>query len=346
MIFHLLSELKSSKSLDVLAICLNEGVLADKLRSIGLELYVIPEDKYSVLGLLRLSNSMLEGRTINVIHSHRYKEHLLGLFLSMKLGMGRLVATMHGLSELSEKRSRWDRFKTSCIHNAILKHRFERVVAVSHNIKKTLIEEYGFPSEAVEVIHNGIPLPFETTDNRISDRHVLHVGSVGRMVAVKGFVLFLEIAACILRQDVNVVFSILGDGPLKNELNEKAKELRVADRVNFLPPVLDSGPFYNSIDIYLNTSFHEGIPLSILEAMAYMRPIVAPSVGGIPEIVDHEVTGILLGGRDPQQYADACLMLLRAPILREKMGEAGRRTVAARFSSAQMAANYQKLYEG
>ena len=79
----------------------------------------------------------------------------------------------------------------------------------------------------------------------------------------------------------------------------------------------DPMPYYQSLDLYLNTSLHEGIPLSILEAMACGKPVVAPKVGGIPEIISHEENGVLIEAREPKKIADSCLRLMQDEDLRK-----------------------------
>jgi glycosyltransferase involved in cell wall biosynthesis len=101
--------------------------------------------------------------------------------------------------------------------------------------------------------------------------------------------------------------------------------------------------FYAGIDIYLNTSLHEGIPMSVLEAMAHGLPVVAPAVGGIVEIIEDGVEGFLVEGRSPQAFAKKCI-LLQDGELRLKMGRAARARVEKAFSAQAMAQEYYRLY--
>jgi glycosyltransferase involved in cell wall biosynthesis len=164
------------------------------------------------------------------------------------------------------------------------------------------------------------------------------------MVPVKDFNLFLDVAAEIKRQTDGVRFTILGDGPLRKELIRKAAELKLADCVEFLPTRADPFPYYQSLDLFLNTSLHEGIPLTILEAMALGRPVVAPKVGGLPEIISHGEDGLLVEGREPKKFARLCLELMENKNLRMKIGDRAAKKIAAHFSSSRMAAAYLQLY--
>ena len=103
-------------------------------------------------------------------------------------------------------------------------------------------------------------------------------------------------------------------------------------------------PFYRSLDLYLNTSVHEGIPMSILEAMAYSLPVVAPDVGGISEVVSNSEDGYLIEKRDPWAFAEKCFLLYENRQLRRRMARAAREKVVKSFSVENMAAQYHELY--
>jgi len=104
------------------------------------------------------------------------------------------------------------------------------------------------------------------------------------------------------------------------------------------------GRFYKGLHLYINTSIHEGIPMSILEAMSYGLPIIAPDVGGISEIIDDGVEGYLIDGRNPNHFAERCIRLVENRQLRAKMCRAAREKVIKEFSMEHMGEEYYKLY--
>jgi len=99
MVYHLLRELKVFPDVRITALSLSDGTLAGKLREIGIDIEVIPEEEYSFLGILKKTRQVMKGKQFDIIHCHRYKENLLGLMLAGSLGSKNLVTTMHGLSE-------------------------------------------------------------------------------------------------------------------------------------------------------------------------------------------------------------------------------------------------------
>ena len=344
-IFHLLNSLKDDAHINILALSLNEGILTNKLREARIETYVIPESKNSFANIFLKAINLLKKKRLDIIHSHRYKENLLALLLAKSMKVKRLVATLHGLSEPpanGQNGANSIELKTK-LDYFILSRYFSRVIAVSREMKKSLIENYGFNKDKVDFINNGIELP-SGIPVYPAPRKYFQIGSVGRMVPVKDFNLFLEVAAELKRRTDRVQFSILGDGPLKNQLVRKAKDLKIEDCVTFLPPRPDPFSYHQSLDLFLNTSTHEGIPLSLLEAMACGRTVVAPRVGGIPEIISDGEDGLLVDGREPERFAEVCLRVMKDENLRQTMADNASKKVTTYFSSSQMARSYCQLY--
>lgn len=189
------------------------------------------------------------------------------------------------------------------------------------------------------------PQPVAGLNLNLSSETTFHIGTVGRMVPVKDFDLFLETAAEIRKTMQNVRFSILGDGPLKDHLGAKAKTLGLNGEMQFVDPQPDPLPYYRSLDLYMNTSVHEGIPLSILEAMSCGLPVVAPAVGGIPEIVVSGMHGYLIDDRRAESFADGCLTVLNDQGLRKEFCTHAVERVGTVFGSRAMSARYKDLYK-
>lgn len=345
-IFNLLTGLKQDAGLRVVALALNDGELTGRLRQAGVETHVIPESRHNVIGIVWRAARLLKREGVTVIHAHRYKENLLAWLLAKRLGVREVVTTIHGLPESPENQG--DEVQavgwTRRLDFKVVSKLFTVAVAVSDEMKRALVGRYGFRDDRVQVIRNGARFP-AAMPRPATMGGSFHIGTVGRLVPIKGLDLFLAVAAEVRRHTPGVRFSILGDGPLREELGRQAARLGIGDGVEFVAPRPDPFGYYGSLDLYLNTSVHEGLPLSVVEAMACGKPIVSAAVGGIPEIVTHGEHGFLVEGRDPGRFAERCLTLMRDNRLRRKMGEDAAVAARSRLSAEAMAQAYRRLYD-
>ena len=345
-IFNLLSSLARDPSLSVIALALNEGEVTERLRRAGVVTHVIPESRYGSVGILARAVRVLRDADVRILHSHRYKENVLAAVLATRLRIPTLITTIHGLPESpastagQARRARW----RARLDFSVVRRLFSAAVAVSDEMKHVLTAQYGFRPAQVEVIRNGGRFPPRAVPGRMGGES-FHIGTVGRMVPVKGLDLFLDAAAALRRQTPHVRFSILGDGPLREDLVRQARALGIDDCTDFVAPCPDPFGYYDSLDVYVNTSLHEGLPLSVVEAMACGKPIVSAAVGGIPEVVTHGEHGFLVQEREADRFADLYLTLMRDDSLRAKMGESAATTAHSRLSAGAMAEAYRRLYD-
>ena len=340
----LLRQLVKRPDVEVLALSLNEGELTAALRASGIETLVLPESGRAFFDLVKQARTAFRERGIDIIHAHRNKENLLAWCIRKRLGAKALVTTMHGLPEVNGGRglARLRRSIVERLDNELLRHAFDAVVAVSDNIRRTLVQARGYEQDRVTVIRNGIDLPPWTSVQRPSKPY--RIGTVGRFVPVKDFPLFIAVGKALVEAGEDVRLMLLGEGPLKEELQAIVKREGLESVVSFAEPCADPTGFYRSLDLYLNTSRHEGIPLSILEAMACGVPVVAPAVGGIPEILRDREEGMLAMTRTAPVMADACRRVVHDGEGYSDMSLRARTRVEAEFSSGKMAESYLTLY--
>lgn len=226
-----------------------------------------------------------------------------------------------------------------------------QVVAVSGEVAESIRKHLG-ERVPVAVVRNGIELPVLGTATArreirarfgIPERAEL-VGAVAVMRVQKRFDLWLEVARQLLTQRLDIHFLIVGDGQLRAELETRAAALGIAERVTFAGLQTDVRPFLEAMDLFLISSEHEGLPLALLEAMAMRLPVVATAVGGIPEVVEPGVSGMLVPFGDPAALAAAAAELLADPARRAALGEAARWRVEERFSIERMARELEAIY--
>ena len=142
----------------------------------------------------------------------------------------------------------------------------------------------------------------------------------------------------------NIKFHLAGEGPERAKLQALIQQHGLNETFVLQGHLDDMPPFYRSLDLYLNTSVHEGIPMSILEAIAHGLPVVAPDVGGISEIVSDGEDGYLIEKRDPKAFAEKCFLLYENKQLRRRIAWVTREKIVKSFSVENMAAQYYELY--
>jgi len=170
------------------------------------------------------------------------------------------------------------------------------------------------------------------------------IGSAGRLCPVKDYPFMIEIAKAVKEETKHIKFHLAGEGPERSKLQAIIQQYNLNETFVLKGHVENMPPFYRSLDLYLNTSVHEGIPMSILEAMAHGLPLVAPDVGGIGEVVDNGEDGCLIDIRDTKAFAEKCFLLYENKQLRRRMARAAREKVVKSFSIENMAAQYHELY--
>jgi len=348
--YTLLSTLKRDEKLKLIAVVLNEGNLASLLRAQGIKVYVVDEKKtISPLILLKLV-SILRSEQPDIIHTHRYKENIIGGLASLFSRTKCRVRTVHGLTEKISGSRGVKSGIISILDRLITRLFFQRIITVSYDIKRHLQKK--FPARMIEVIHNGIDLGgLNGSKNPVETKRLLGIeegnpliGAVGRLVPIKGFEHFIRASKIILRSRKDVRFILVGDGPLRKRLQKLVGDIGISQKFYLLGFREDILNIINAMDIFVITSIHEGIPMSLLEAMALRKPVVATSVGGIPEVIKPGVNGLLIPVNDEKELADKCLNLLDDISLAENISEQAQEFIRESFTSKSMAQLTLSLY--
>ena len=342
MVYNLLKGLQHYEDLEPMAIILNKGRLAEEIHKLGIKVHILDETTLSFYEITQTVKKLIKNQPPDIIHSHRYKENILAYLGYRSLNGVRLIGTQHGMPEMDRGRAGLKHRIISKINFLILSRKFSHVVAVSRDIGRFFVREYGFKQEKVSVIHNGIEIPKMSRQRKDGDSFI--IGSSGRLFPIKDYSFMVEIAKKILGTIGNIRFQLAGDGPERSKIQALIQNYGLNGTFELKGHVEDISAFYRSLDLYLNTSIHEGIPISVLEAMAYGLPVVAPKVGGLTEILDDGVQGYLVSKRDPEAFAEKCFLVYKDSSLRRRMSQAARDKVKQSFSVEKMVQQYYNLY--
>lgn len=230
------------------------------------------------------------------------------------------------------------------INTVYFKLGWSRPVALSPQVQKTIVDFYGMPQEeSVPVIYNGVDMGRCLTKATYASGKTLKLLHVGRFNEQKNHTGLLEAFQLFRQSCPESELILLGDGELLEQTKQLANNLGILDSVRFLGSQSNVYPYLQQADIFLLPSKYEGMPMTIIEAMGTGLPIVATAVGGVPDMITHEVSG-LLTGEDPQEICGACLRLARDEGLRQRLGQQAKAD-SLRFSADYMAAQYLEEYK-
>lgn len=315
--------------------------VAGQFESRGLQVIRIPCRSRFDLATVRRIREIIQAQEIDLVHSHGYKSDIYAWLAARRLHLP-LMATSH----LWTRQTATVRFYEFL--DGLVLRRFDAVAAVSERIAGQL-RQAGISDDKVSVIDNGIdlrpfqsPVPALKTEITAGDR--LLIGTVGRLTAQKGIEYFLAAARQLLNEFSDALFVIVGDGSDREKLERMAGELNIAKSIHFTGARNDMPGIYASLDVFVLASISEGMPMALLEAMASGQPVVATTVGAVPQIVVPGETGMLVQPGDPVELASAIATLLRDPVLRDRVARKGQTKVREGFSSQAMTQRYCKLY--
>ena len=201
-------------------------------------------------------------------------------------------------------------------------------------LRNELIERFGIPDYRISLCENGIDTPLDTKEPASdSPKHIL---SVGRLVQDKDQATLIKAFALVLQDHPETLLTLVGEGKLGFQLQRLADSLKITDMVRFLPGRPNLTELYENSTFFALSSRTEAFPNVLLEAAAAGRAVVATRVGGIPDLVVHEKTGLLVDSGSPEQMAEAMSRLLADTDLCRAMGDAGRERVKVNYGVAKM----------
>jgi glycosyltransferase involved in cell wall biosynthesis len=320
--------------------CQPGSPLADRARSAGLEAAEVrmrgEADFRAVWALRRI----IRRGGFDIVHMHTSHAHALGSAAAALARRGRTVVSRRVDFGVA----------TNLVSGFKYRHGVDRFIAISEAVKRVLIQG-GVEEGKVRVVHSGIDLSrFESVPpNRLREEFRVApnaplIGNVAAMADHKGQRYLLAAVPRILAAEPKARVFIVGEGELRGALEAQAEELDIAHAVTFTGFRADVPQWLDFFDVFVMSSHLEGLCTSVLDALAMRKPVVATTAGGLPEIIRHEATGLLVPPREPEPLADAILRLVRDRELGRRLGEAGRRLVETEFSAQSMVEGTLRVY--
>jgi len=324
------------------------GRIGEELVAEGVDLVCFDRKPGRDLGVGRRMAAAIRERNVDVVHAHQYTPFFYAAIAKALCGLRpRLILNEHG-------RHYPDRVSPvrRAVNRLVLDRLADAVTACSRFSAEGLIKTDGFAGARIEVIENGIEvdrygppadkaLAKEDVGLDPERRYVIHVA---RHHPVKDQATLLKGFAAAAADLPRVDLLLVGDGPLRGELEDLAAELRVADRVKFLGIRTDIPELMRAADAFALTSVSEAASLTLLEAMASGLPSVVTDVGGNPELVRHEQEGLLFPRADATACAAAFRRMFSDPALAGRLGAAARARAVERYQLSRCIDQYHDLY--
>jgi len=324
------------------------GRIGEEMQRHGIDLVCFHRKPGRDWGVSRHMAAAIRERDLDIVHAHQYSPFFYAaLAKALCWGRPKLILTEHG-RHYPDKVSPVRR----AVNRLLLDQLADAVTACCHFSAEGLSRTDGFAGKRIEVIENGIEVDRygpaadqqKLKESLGLEPHRVYIIHVARHHPVKDQPTLLRGFAACATDLPRVDLLMVGDGPLRGELEQLAVELRIPNRVKFLGIRTDIPDLMRAADVFALTSVSEAASLTLLEAMASGLPAVVTNVGGNPEIVRHEREGLLFPRGDFAACGVALHRLFHEPLLAAKLGTAGRERVRAHYRLDRTVEQYDRLY--
>ena len=311
--------------------------LEQEIRKKGINVFYLSKHRGPDLKMIPRLWRLFQMYRPDVLHSHRYVLRY-ALLPSLKCTAHVRVHTVHNVAQKEVDQL------GKLIHQVAFRSTLIKPVSISQEVAATVKKLYGHTIET-PIIYNGIPTrKFTASQHRRRNNGRTILLHIGRFSPQKNHRLLIEVFSMVIKECPNIFLWLVGDGELRPAMEKIVADKGLKNRINFLGLREDVPKLLNNCDIFTLPSNWEGVPLTILEAMASGKPVVATSVGGVPELVENGISGILVRPRDAEVLAHALLRLAKDPSLCQSMGQMAQKKAIARFDIAKTAREYEALY--
>ena len=322
-----------------------ENELHERLKALKCDVSIIPMNRINQINNIFALVKIIRKNNIHVVHTHSYRSDIIGLIASIIVKKP-IVTTVHGWTSENRKVMVYE-----YLQKKIMRH-LDMIMPVSQQIYDELLRN-GVKKQKMKKISNIIDYRnLKTIKNyhNLRSKYNIHeespvIGAVGRLGKEKGHIILLKAIAIVKQRYPNIKALIIGEGDQKGELSKFVRKERMDETVNLCGFQKDVAKFYPLFDIFVLPSVTEGLPLVLLEAMYFKKPIVASNVGGIPEIIVHGLTGELVPPGEPVPLAESISRLLGDKSYAGKMGETGHKYLLKNFSPGRWIREIEEVYQ-
>jgi len=347
-VFYCLKEMSKDEKNAYSAILFCRGELSAQLTNIGIKTEVVDESTTSVFIQIKELSRLLLSIKPHIIHVHDYKSHVLTSIAKFLCRIKcKMVRTVHGLTIIPLNIKIAKSYLVFFIEYCLLRYYTQCIIAVSKDIEGLFKRK--FPHTLVLQINNAIDFPLKVAQTSSQIRkdfcipdNAFWIGTAARCVAVKNIQMLIEAAKVLQNSNKDLIFkvSIFGDGQLKSRLSDLIIHYNLQDIVQMNGHSKNILSILKAFDVFVLSSKHEGLPISLLEAMALGTVPVCTNVGGMREIIENGTSGFLVALNNAHEMAQKISFLYNAPDQKKLMSQNAQNRVKEHYSVRQ---NVQKL---
>lgn len=343
-----LIENSDTETFDSSVLCLDGkvGVIGQELQKQGFHNFSFDRQPGLDFTLIRQLKAYIKAHKISVLHCHQYTPYVYGLLASLGTP-AKVLFTEHG--RFYPDGYKWKRF----IINPLLSFFTDVFVCISQATADAMVKYENFPQKKVDVIYNGI----KEVDLQLSNyesstlkgslgltEHDIIFGTISRLDPIKNQKMMITAFSQVQQSNPNSKLLIIGDGPMRQELEQHTLKLGVKDSVVFTGFIINPQRYFCLMDIFLLPSLSEGTSMTLLEAMAFSLPCIVTDVGGNPEIIKHNESGLVTHNDDADCLTKAMLLLIEDDTLAMSLGKSGQQRYKEIFTIDKMVSAYQEIY--
>ncbi|MBT4722615.1 glycosyltransferase [Candidatus Falkowbacteria bacterium] len=327
---------KDNFLLDVVILKKSNKELTQALQEAGISFRVIDKrSKFDVKIIDRVADYLKQTKP-DIVHTHLFTADFWGAMAARQANVKKIVSTRHAL--LSEGTVR-DKLAIKS------RSKMDKIVAISNAVRDFMINKEKVDIDKVELIYNGIDMnKFFVHNPSILNEPRIVIGSVGRLSKEKGHKHLIRACRFITAKKWELM--LVGDGPMKNELQLLVKSLELKSNVKFIGSVLDVRSMLKDIDIFVLPSISEGLSLAVLEAAAAGKYVIATDVGGVPEIIEHNKNGLLFSPKSIEQLVKHINWVIDHKEEARKQSSLLQQKVKELFDINKAVKEYERLYKG
>jgi glycosyltransferase involved in cell wall biosynthesis len=322
------------------------GDLGEKLRQEGYQVYCKGRRPGLDLKMVWWLRQIIIREQVDVVHAHQYSPLFYAVPSALLAGKKKVIYTEHG--RFHPERKSWKR----TLFNPLLAQGIDHLVSISEATAQAMATYDNFPLHRIKIIHNGINYAgMQSKFDRQAKRKELGlspkcriIGTAARLNSIKNIAMMLRGLKLILEKIPDICLVIAGAGEEEQKLKMLARQIEVEEHVKFIGLRFDLPEIYPLFDVFLLTSFSEGISITLLESMSCGLPSVVTEVGGNREVLVEGLTGFFVGIDDDQLLAQRVCELLQNTKLAARFGEAAQRRIDKEFSLQGMMEKYRQLY--